>query len=82
MCGLEDRTAQELVASLSVVSVDENRAVKIIEDNLKKFKIHEINEQLSRLRQKIASEKDTKKKTEFLARQNKLNEQLKNVRGQ
>ncbi|MBN1295053.1 MAG: DNA primase [Candidatus Latescibacteria bacterium] len=82
MSGLDDKKAQELVASLAVVSITEDRASKIIEDNLKRFKIHEINGELARLRQKIAAEKDTKKKTNLIERQNNLNEQLKTVRGQ
>ena len=79
MSGLEDRKAQELVASMSMVSFDKQKASRIIEDNLKRYKIHEINDELTRLRSRIVQEKDLKKKNEFLERQKQLNNLLHEI---
>lgn len=79
MDGLTDMKAQELVASVAMITLDKQKASKIIEDNLKRFKLHKITAELVNIRSRITQEKDVKKKTELLERQKHLNELSKQL---
>ncbi|MCE5250118.1 DNA primase [bacterium] len=76
LSALEDRRAQELIASASVLPVEEKRASMIIEDNLKRFREREIRGELAEIRQLISQETDKAKKTELFRHEQDLKERL------
>ena len=74
MDGLTDKRAQELVASVAMIPLDKLNPSKLIDDRLKRFKLHKITSELVKIRSLITQEKDIKKKAELLERQKYLNE--------
>jgi len=79
MDSLTDKRAQELVASVAMIPLDKLNPSKVIEDYLKRFKLHKITAELVKNRSLITQEKDKKKKAELLEHQKHLNELSKQL---
>jgi len=76
---LDDRDAQELVAELAAMKVDEETASRFIEDNIRKHKKNEMRAEIGELGRMIEAEKNLGKKKELVARRNRLIELVKKL---
>ncbi len=77
MSGITDRTAQELIASAAMVTIDEKTADKCIGDNLRRFRIRELREERAEISRSITHETDETKKSALIKKQKELLEQQK-----
>jgi len=69
---LSDRKAQELIAAVAMIKLEENTASEHIKVNIKRFREREISAELLELGRLIKSEKDMGKKIEYNQRQQEL----------
>jgi len=77
MSEFTEQQAQELIASVSMLTIDEERAQKYIDDNLKQYKIKELRAQRAEISNSIAHEKDPKKKSKLNERKKEIEAKLK-----
>jgi len=77
MGSLPERQTQELVASVSMITIEEKTAEKCVKDNIKRFKINELRAQRSEISRIIIQETDMKKKSALIEKSNDLFAKLK-----
>ena len=77
MGSLPERQTQELVASVSMITIEEKTAEKCVKDNIKRFKINELRAQRSQISRIIIQETDMKKKSALIEKSNDLFAKLK-----
>ncbi len=75
----DHRQAQELVASIAMVSIDEKTAAKNIEDSIRRFREREIRAEIADINRLKEAVTDKKKKTEYIKRQKELQARLKEL---
>ncbi len=77
MSGITDRKAQELIASVAMVTIDEETAERCIEDNLLRFKIKELLDERAEISRRIILETDNNKKSALNKKHKELLERQK-----
>jgi len=82
MSALDDRQAQELVASVAMITLDENTAEHYIVDGIKSHREGEIRTELEKTKQLISIETDMLKRDTYLKRQEELIESIKALKKQ
>ena len=77
---IDDHKAQELIASLAVVTVERDRASEIIDDNIRRFKESEITKEINEIDRRALQETNKDKKRKLINRKMKLYEKLHVIR--
>ena len=79
MSDFTDKQTQELIASVSMLSVTEETAKKYIDDNLRQFTLKELHMKRAECIREMSLEKDTKKKSKLNEKKKKIEEKLKQM---
>ncbi|MFC1551654.1 DNA primase [Candidatus Latescibacterota bacterium] len=74
-----EKQTQELIASVSMLSVSKDTARKYIDDNLKQFKLKELHAKREECSSQMALEKETKKKNALNKKKKEIEEKLKQI---
>ncbi len=77
MSEFTDKQTQELIASVAMLTIDEEKAQKYIDDNLKHFNIKGLRAQRAEISKNITLEKDSKKKNMLNERKKEIEARLK-----
>ena len=72
MSALDDKSAQELVARVAMMDLDEATASRHIEDNIKRYRKSEIDEEITALNRRIDVEKDIERKKHLVEQRDQL----------
>ncbi|MFC1509789.1 DNA primase, partial [Candidatus Omnitrophota bacterium] len=72
MSAVDDHKAQQLIASLAVITVERDRASEIVDDNIRRFKETEITKEINEIDRQALQETDKVRKKKLINRKMKL----------